>query len=181
MHPYITLGVTLLNIERGLGKSPGSRILFGLKNIIQPGFIFFFPIISNFAPSGVFLYWATSATYTLAQSHALESNRFRKALSLPLIPTPAIGAAGGAANGGEKHVWDGKGSNGSSSSQMKSLHDVNKMYAEDNDGKAATSTPRISSNLIGYVDLSDIKTNRYNYYGSDIPVTKETAHITILI
>ena len=141
MHPYITLGVTLLNIERGLGKSPGSKILFGLKILFSLAFIFFFPIISNFTPSGVFVYWATSATYTLAQSHALESNRFRKALSLPLIPTPPIGAAGGAANGGEKHVWDGKGSNGNSSSQMKSLHDVNKMYAEENDGKAATATP----------------------------------------
>ena len=152
--------------------------MFGLKNIIQPGFIFSFPIISNFAPSGVFLYWATSATYTLAQSHALESNRFRKALSLPLIPTPAIGAAGGAANGGEKHVWDGKGSNGSSSSQMKSLHDVNKMYAEDNDGKAATSTPRISSNLIGYVDLSDIKTNRYNTTDLTYPSQKKLHTLT---
>ena len=71
-----------------------------------------------------------------------------------------------------------KSSNGNSSSRMKSLHDVNKMYAEENAGNTAAATPQISSNLIGYVDLSDIKTNQYNYYGSDIPSQKKLHTLT---
>ena len=70
-----------LNIERALAKKPtGSEYypnsLFALKNWLQAGFIFGFPLISGFIPSGVFMYWGTSATYTLVQSHLLENNRF---------------------------------------------------------------------------------------------------------
>ena len=61
---------------------------------------------------------------------------------------------------------------------MKSLHDVNKMYAEENAENTAAATPQISSNLIGYVDLSDIRQTSITTTGSDIPVKKKLHTLT---
>ena len=58
-----------------------------------------------------------------------------------------------------------------------SLNNVNELINannnnnnNNNDGKRKTL--RISSNVIGYIDLTELKTNKYNYYGSNIPDTK---------
>ena len=105
--PAFTIGMMFLNIERALAKKPtGSeyypKSLFALKNWLQAGFIFGFPFISGFIPSGVFMYWGTSATYTLVQSHLLENNRFRTLIRVPLLP-PSVGGGGG--GGGNKYDW----------------------------------------------------------------------------
>ena len=48
LYYQLIFGITLLNIERGLGKNPNSKLLFGLKNSIQPGLILLLLIVKRF-------------------------------------------------------------------------------------------------------------------------------------
>ena len=131
--PAFTIGMMFLNIERALAKKPtGSEYhpnsLFALKNWLQAGFIFGFPLISGFIPSGVFMYWGTSATYTLVQSHLLENNRFRTLIRVPLLPPSVGGSGGGGGGGGNKYDWGKTNSNVTDNNESKdkdSLDDDN--------------------------------------------------------
>ena len=73
--PAFAIGLTALNLERGLGN-PQNRVFFGLKNFLQGGLICTLPF-TTLLPSGVFLYWGTSACFSALQSSVTRSDAVR--------------------------------------------------------------------------------------------------------
>lgn len=81
--PMFAVGMTFYNLENGLGRNPQNKIFFGLKNVIQGGLICALPFIA-FLPSGVFLYWGTSASFVALQTAVIRNEAFLNFTGLAL-------------------------------------------------------------------------------------------------
>ena len=83
--PLTAIGLTYINLQVSLGNAPNGSMFYYLKDIGQVLLILFLPITSGL-PSGVFVYWTTSASFAAIQTQVLRADSFRIAMGLPPIP-----------------------------------------------------------------------------------------------
>ena len=84
--PLTAIGLTYMNLQVSLGNAPRDSWFYWFKDIGQCLLILALPITSTL-PSGIFVYWTTSASFSAVQTHVLRADVTRTALGLPPIQT----------------------------------------------------------------------------------------------
>jgi len=82
--PVVTAGLTLVSVELG-ATDMGTSSSSGLMKHFMRAAAGLFLVMGSYFPSGMFLYFATTNSFTLAQLAVLRSPAFRTAVGLPKL------------------------------------------------------------------------------------------------
>ena len=81
--PMLAVGLTYLNLERGMSSGRSEGMLFILKNTLQLLLIVGLPGAASL-PQGVHVYWITSGIFTMAQTTLLRQQSVRSGITRSL-------------------------------------------------------------------------------------------------